>query len=389
VKVLTGIPNYPDGVVMPGYRAIRRNRDRTAGFDVLRTPLFPSHDASAIGRALNYVSWAFSAALTGLAQVRAADVTLVYSSPATAALPAMLGRALFGRPYVLIVQDLWPDSVFASGMVRRGASFRIINSILDGLTRLTYRQASRIAVISPGMAAELARRGVPEAKIGLVYNWTDERVFQPTDPDPSFRPSLGIDPKDFVLMYAGNLGAAQDLGNVIRAVATVSGPRAVHLVMIGEGLEKRSLEQLGRTLAPGRVHVLPARAPEDLPALMAAADFQLVSLRDEDLFRITMPSKVQAALATGSALLVSAAGDAARLVQDARAGLTSPPGDAESLARAIEKAVSCSPEQLQLFRENALQCYRRDMASDIGSGRLNEMLMAATRGSSRTRRRVH
>src|ERR1022692_711072 len=111
VRVLTGVPNFPDGKVQSGFSPWRITREARDGFAILRSPLYPSHDGSAIGRIANYVSYAATSSLVGARLLRSSDVALVYSSPATAATAAMLARATSRTPYVLFVQDMWPDSV--------------------------------------------------------------------------------------------------------------------------------------------------------------------------------------------------------------------------------------------------------------------------------------
>ena len=152
VNVLTGVPNYPNGVVAPGYRAWQRSREVLNGRVVTRTPLYPSHDSSSLRRILNYASWALTAALWGGRAFASSEVSLVYSSPATAALPAMWQRRRRGVPYVMIVQDLWPDSIFSSGFLRRPSVRRVVEPIVNAFVNRTYRNASGVVVISPGMA---------------------------------------------------------------------------------------------------------------------------------------------------------------------------------------------------------------------------------------------
>ena len=178
VEVLTGVPNYPSGHVHEGFRAWQPRTDDVDGPNVRRTPLIPGHGSSTVRRMANYVSWAFSATLLGLRTLRRADVALVYSSPASAALPAMIWRRIVRTPYVLLIQDIWPDSVFATGFLTRGWSRRVARAALSRFCSWSYRSAAHIAVISPGAIDLLASRGVPREKLSLVYNWTDE----PDDP---------------------------------------------------------------------------------------------------------------------------------------------------------------------------------------------------------------
>ena len=385
VTVLTGIPNYPDGEVQDGFRAWEFRRETLNGRRVRRTPLYPSHDGSAAGRVFNYLSWAVTASVGGLGDLRRSDVALVYSSPATAALPAMAARALARRPFVLMIQDLWPDSIFASGFMTGGFTGRIAKTGLGGFSQLAYRMASSIAVISPGMRDLLIERGVSPEKVHLVYNWVDESLFHPAERDPQLRSSLGIASDDFVLMYAGNHGAAQDLANVVQAIGLVTSERKIHLILVGDGVEKATLQELAHHVAPRRIHFLDPRPPSAMAPVMDAADFQLVSLRDDPLFHITMPSKVQAILASGQPILVSAPGDAARVAVNSGAGLAVAPGDPQALAEAIQDAALLGPDELNQLGSKASHYYHEHMAERIGVAQLSALLLDAATSGKRDR----
>jgi colanic acid biosynthesis glycosyl transferase WcaI len=179
VEVLTGIPNYPSGDVKQGYSAARATTQVLDGMPVHRVPLYPSHDSSAGRRMLNYMSWALASAVLGQRSLRRADVALVYSSPATAALPTMVARLLWRTPYVLLIQDVWPDSIFASGFLA-GARTRWIHQLVDVFVQNSYAHAAHIVVISPGMTDLLIDRGVPQDKISVVYNWLPDSETTPS-----------------------------------------------------------------------------------------------------------------------------------------------------------------------------------------------------------------
>ncbi|MEU2611993.1 glycosyltransferase family 4 protein [Micromonospora sp. NPDC007271] len=383
VDVLTGVPNYPTGRVSQGYSAWRRSTETREGFRIRRTPLYPSHDHSTLRRTANYLSYAASSSLFGGAVLRAADVALVYSSPATAATAAMAARRRWGLPYVLMVMDLWPDSVFATGFLDRGPARRVAERGLHWFTDRTYRLAAHVTVTCPGMLEALVARGVPRQKVSVVYNWADEKLMQPTEPDPRLRAELGLT-DGFVIMYGGNLGVAQRLDVAVRAMAELRDLPDVHLVLVGDGIERPVLRALVDELKLRTVHFVDRVAPERMAALAAAADLQLVSLADEPLFRITMPSKVQSIMACGQALLVCAPGDAARAVENAGAGFTAPPGDSVGLAGIIRHARRVPRRDLQAMGRNGRHHYLRVMSEEINSRHLADLLTSAARPGVRS-----
>lgn len=376
VRVVTGIPNYPSGQVHDGYSARRGVHESYAGIGVTRLPLFPSHSRSSLGRITNYLTFAISSASTWRRWSRSADVCLVYSSPATTATGAIVARILAKTPYVLLVMDVWPDSVFATGFLRNRVLARLAQSVMTRYCNFAYRLAHHVAVTSPGMLDLLISRGVQPGKVSVVYNWADEEVMKPADPNSRLRATLGI-PQGFAMMYAGNHGPAQALHVLIEAMAEVRDLPDVHLILVGDGIEKPRLKQQVRDLALGSVHFVDAVKPHELPGLMAAANMQVVSLADTELFRITLPSKVQAILACGEPILACAPGDVAALVDAAGAGLVSPPGDPVALAGAIRRARATPSEQLARMGASGRDFYTQFLSERANATVLGDLLRSA------------
>lgn len=325
VDVVTGFPNYPTGKIYDGYALKLYQRERLSGVRVHRGPLYPSHDANAARRSVNYLTFAVGATGVAVRHLAAVDVCLVHATPATAALPAMVLRLLRGTPYVVHVHDLWPDSVLSSGFLR-GWQSRLAARVLHGYCDAMYRGAAAVAVTSPGMAAKIEGRGVPPEKIHFVPNWADEDVFRPTVVDPALRAELGLSAA-VTVMYAGNLGEYQDLGAVVEAAGILRERSDIEFVFVGEGVERQNLQNRAAALQLTNIRFLGARAFAQMPQLLAVGDVQLVTLRDLDIFTTTLPSKLVATLASGRPILGGLTGDAADLVRSSGAGEVVPPGD--------------------------------------------------------------
>lgn len=375
VSILTGVPNYPTGRVVDGYSTLEVRTDQMDGLAVHRTPLYPSHDSNPVKRMVNYASWAISASVLGQRSLRVADAALVYSSPATAALPAMIARTIWGTPYVLMVQDVWPDTIFASGFLP-GAAGRVIHHLVDRFVRQAYKQAGHIAVISPGMARLLTERGVPAEKISVVYNWVPEESDQepPQEPTVSLAERVGVSRDTRLFLYAGNHGHAQALHDVVGAFLDERTSPA-HLVMLGDGVAKKQLV----AMAGGhpRIHFLEPVGRAEAAHLLSSADVSVVSLADEPLFAVTMPSKVQSGLATARPMLVVARGDAASVVLKARTGAAASPGNVSEIIDAVRSLVDATPAELAAMGARGHTVYRSQMASEVGARRLSQLLTRA------------
>ncbi|SMO82303.1 glycosyltransferase family 4 protein [Propioniciclava tarda] len=375
VRVLTGIPNWPTGEVAAGYQAWKPMRELVNGLRVRRTPLYPSHDSSAVRRFLNYASWALSATFFGLNDLRRSDIAIVHSSPATAALPAMAARLLFKRPYVLMIQDLWPDSIYSSGFLASKRARRVLDATVGRFVARSYAWAAHITVLSPSMKALLITRGVPADKITLVYNWIDENALAPAPADPELRESLGISPDDFVAMYAGAHGPAQGLDVLLDAMALVPTDSRIHLVMVGDGIDAPRLKARATALGlDNKVHFV-GRVPQDrMPSMMAAADIQVACLKDTELFRVNMPSKIQTVLALGQPLLAVMAGDPAHVVDAAGAGWSADPNDAASVSAALQSASKQDSATMAAMGDAGRQAYFDQMASRVGAKLLSDVI---------------
>lgn len=383
VDVVTGFPNYPTGVLYDGYRLKFYQRERRDRIDVHRAPLYPSHDANAIRRALNYLSFAVSATGVALSKLGRVDVCLVYATPATAAVPAMLMRWLRSTPYVVHVHDLWPDSVLSSGFLSKlqnGVGSWILHAYCDAM----YRGAYAVAVTSPGMGERIERRGVPTEKIHFIPNWADEELFRPVPGDAALRRSLDLT-APVTVMYAGNLGEYQDLETVVEAARLLRHRREIEFVMVGEGVERPRLEQLCREYELQNVRFLGARTFSEMPSLIALGDLQLVTLRDLPIFRTTLPSKLVATLASGRPILGGLSGDAARLVIASGAGDVVTPGRPEQFAAAVERFVALTPAERQARADAGRSYYMEHLNEQTVAAELSAVLdSAATRNRRRT-----
>lgn len=374
VTVLTGIPNYPTGVVNDGYSAWRPLTQVVNGITIRRAPLYPSHDSSAVRRILNYASWAISATVFGFGILKKSDVAVVYSGPATAALPAMIWRRLTRTPFVLMIQDLWPDSVLATGFLSRGAVRRLASTIISWFCTWAYGSAAHIIVISPGAIVTLESRGVPRDKISLIYNWAEETIAEKVIKPSDARAEFGLPTDAFVISYAGNHGLAQGLDVIVRAASRLRDLTDVWFLFVGDGLEAQTLRNLAEAL--GCTHVVFAgQVPHtSMSTVQAASNIQLVSLTNDPVFRVTMPSKVQSILASGTAVIALAEGDAATVIDLSGAGWSVTPGDSDGLVKVVRQAYADGRDSLNNRGDAGREYYRVNMSEAVSSARLDTIL---------------
>lgn len=360
VEVITGFPNYPSGRIYPGYRVRLFHREVIGDVKVVRLPLYPSHDSSPVRRVLNFASFGLVVSLYGLFGMRRADVIYAYHPPLTVGLASILIRVLRRTPVVYDVQDLWPDTLAATGMVRN----RFALGVIGFFCRVVYRVVDRVCVLSAGFKEALVARGVPEAKVVVIRNWANEDVLRSST--QSFRQRSPESPV-FQVLYAGNVGKAQGL-EVILDVANLltNSLRPVRFVIVGDGVERSRLQELALARGVSNVEFRDPVPFSEIGGALMSADALLVHLSPDPLFDITIPSKTQAYLCVGRPIVMAVGGEAANLVRQAGAGVIAKPGDADSIAAAIRSLMSRSSGELAEMGARGRRFYDAELSMRRG-----------------------
>lgn len=361
VEVLTGFPNYPGGKLYPGYRVRLFQREVMQGIPINRVALFPSHDRSSVKRILTYLSFSLSALFLGPLLVKRPDVVYVYNL-ITLSWTAVLLRKISGCKIVYDVQDLWPESVSSSGMLNS----RMFQGVLKRWCGWAYRQADKIAVLSPGFKEALVERGVAREHIEVIYNWCDEAAGLGKEESVDFREQFGLT-ETFNIVFAGTMGRMQGMDTVLAAASLSRNEMpTVRFVLVGGGVELERLKSKAASLMLENVVFIPRQPMQEMNRIWSIADVLLVHLIDNPLFRITIPSKTQAYLAVGIPIIMAVRGDAARLIQQAGAGIGCSPEDPGELLSAIRKLFAMTVEERKRMGEKGKVFYYRFLSFDIG-----------------------
>jgi colanic acid biosynthesis glycosyl transferase WcaI len=331
VDVLTGFPNYPGGRIYPGYSVRLFQYNVIDGVHITRVPLYPSHDQSHLRRFFNYLTFSISAAIYGAFIIRKPSVIYSYHPPITVGLAALFIKAVRRVPVLYDLQDLWPDTLRATGMLT--SSF--LNRLIAHVCLCVYRHVDHIVVLSPGFKRVLLSRGVPQQKISIIYNWCDEAsLARKSGSLPSLFNSAV---NRYVILFAGNIGKAQALSSILDAACILKSLNSrVTWVFLGHGVERQLLLSKAANLNLDNVVFLPPVPMTDVGIYLHHADALLVHLRKDPLFKITIPSKTQAYMAVGKPILMAVEGDAADLVRSSSSGIVVEPENAVELAKAAE-----------------------------------------------------
>jgi glycosyltransferase involved in cell wall biosynthesis len=360
VCVLTGFPNWPTGKVMSGYRIKTWQREVLGGVQVIRVPLFPDHSNSTRRRVMNFSSFALSCACIAPWLMPRCDLVHCNFPPVTLGPPTWMLSRLMRAPMTFEVQDLWPETMAATGMVTNP---RILKWV-DRLAMWGYHRSAAIRVISPGFRDHLVEKGVPPDKIHVIPNWVDIERYKPRPADPRLAQELGL--ADRVnIMYAGTMGRAQGLDTLLEAAALLRDLSQVQFVLIGDGTELKNLKTFAAEQQLNNVKFLPRVSPEQIANYYPLAELMFVATRDDPLFRITIPHKIYAYMANGKPILGALAGNPAEVIQTSGAGVICPPGRPQALADAIRSFLTLTPEQRQALGRNGLRTVRKNYNRDL------------------------
>lgn len=354
VDVLTGKPNYPDGCVFPGYRANRCQLEKWSGARIFRVPLVPRGKKSAIQLAINYFSFVISASFFGTLLLRKErpDVVFVYAaSPLLQALPALLIGWIKRAPVVVYVQDLWPESIEATGYIRS----RFIIGLVEMLVKLIYQRSDLILISSRPFKTAIHRFS-PSAEIIYYPNSVNASFSDPEAGSKLDVPSLN---QGFCVVFAGNVGSAQAIHVITEAATHLKNYPDIRFVILGSGSEIEWMQSQIADHGLSNVYLAGRFPVEAMPYLLSRASALLVSLADRPIFAATVPNKIQAYMAVGRPIIASINGEGARLIHEADAGLAVPAENGKALADAILKLYSMPQVDREKFGANAQAYYRQ------------------------------
>ena len=344
VIVVTCAPHHPSGAIYHGYRNRLRRLEEMDGIRVVRCLTFLSANEGKWRRGLSYLFYLVAASCCALME-RRPDIVIATSPQLFCGLAGVVTSKVLGRPLVLEIRDLWPESVLAVGAMNDG----IVVRMLESLEKRMYRAARHIVTVGEGYRQRLIRQSVSPERLSVVMNGVDRELFYPRARDERISGSLGIAGR-FVVSYCGTIGMAHGLDVVIRAAAVLRslGRTEIVFLLVGEGA---ALERLRREAARARLdNVVFAGALDRtmIPAVLSISDGCLIHLRKSSTFSSVMPSKVFEAAAMARPIILGVRGFAQDFVMEAGCGLCVEPEDEKELVEAVLRLASDSELRYRL-----------------------------------------
>lgn len=353
VSVLTGKPNYPKGEYYEGYQYKGVVKEDYFGSEVIRVPLRKRGSGGGKNLVLNYFSFVYNAYKYIRHNKMEFDAILVYEiSPITQAYPALYCKRKYGGKVLLWVQDLWPESVTAAGGVNNGFAL----CVLDMMVKRIYSKCDVLLVQSDGFKKSILSKGDFESKIVYAPNWAEDLYLEKKMVNADNISAMI--PKGFKVMFAGNVGVAQDVDSIVKAANETRDIPEIKWVIVGDGRARANVEEQARKLGLTETIVFLGRHPmEQMPTFFSFADIMVISLKDEYIFSLTIPAKTQSYMASGKPIVSMLNGEGTRIVEEAKCGLTAQSGDFKTLADNVKKLYKANKEELLQMGKRGLDYY--------------------------------
>lgn len=351
VVILTGKPNYPQGSFYKGYSFTKPSFEYYEGIEIYRVPFIPRGKDNRVMLALNYLSFALFGCIWGLWLLRKKkfDSIFVFGiSPITMAIPAIFLKKIKKASLIYWVQDLWPESISSGGNINN----KFIYSVADWITKFVYKNSDLILAQSKGFIDAIQKHNVPPKKIKYYPNYAENIYAKKTIDEKVIHPTI---PEGFIVMFAGNIGEAQGFKTIVEAANKVyKENKEIYWVIIGAGRKKEWVDEQINNYGLSDVFLFLGSYPsEKMPYFFNLSDTLLVSLKDDYIFSLTIPSKLQSYMAFGKPIIASLNGEPAQIINDAKCGLVSNSNDSENLAFNVLKMSKYSKDTLSEMGENA------------------------------------
>lgn len=333
VTIITGAPNFPEGVVFDGYKNRWYHRERMAGIDVVRVKTYITANEGFAKRILDYMSFMVTGFVAGLFQKKP-DIIVATSPQFFNAVGGWALAAVRRKPFLFELRDIWPASITAVGAMNDSKVIKL----LERLELFLYRRADRIVSVTESFKRELIDRGVDGDKIDVVLNGVDLSRYGPVkEKDRKLAEVYGLTGK-FVAGYIGTHGMAHGLEHIVDAAEMLQHRNDIRFVFAGGGAARAQLERYVRKKQLNNVVLIPRQPKEVMPRLWSLCDLSLVNLLNAPLFTKVIPSKIFESMGMGIPMVVSVPrGEATEIVDESGSGVIIDPGSPSQLAAAVEQ----------------------------------------------------
>lgn len=367
VTVMTAIPDYPQGKFHEGYSLFKKRCEIINGVKVIRIPHIPRGNGNKVRMIIHYASVMFFFFFYALYRAlfdKFDSIFIHNTSPAFICLPAILIKKIQRIPIDHWILDMWPESLTAGGI-----NSKKVYSIVEKMMKMIYRNSDIIHISSLGFRKLLVEKGVPDEKIEYLPNFCEETEQGNID---ITIPEL---PEGFKIMFAGNLGEAQNLENVLTVAKKLKERTDIHWIFVGDGRKKAWIEDfVEKNNLKNTVHLLGRWPIETMPAFFKKADVMLVSLADKTAFNIVLPAKVQAYMINAKPIVAMLNGEGQEVIAKANCGWSANSDDIDGMIKIVEDITKMPKEERIALGKNGYKYYLENFKLDIFMNKVENAL---------------
>lgn len=360
VTVITSIPNYPEGKFKDGYGFFKKRRETLNDVNIIRIPVIARGKGKGLQLFLNYISFVINSSIYIIfySITHKFDKIFVHEpSPITVGIPAIIYKKIRKTPIFFWVLDLWPESLTAAGGIKNKSILKII----DFLVKIIYKNCDMILISSRGFKNSIVSKGNFSSKIKYFPNWAE--AFFENDNSESTLPC--VLPNGFKIMYAGNIGESQNLEQILNCAYELRNKSDIKWIVIGDGRKRKWVEDFIKEKKIEKTVFILGRFPiETMPSFFKAADAMLISLKDDLLFSITVPGRLQSFLASGKPILGLISGETANIINEANCGLIASPSSIHDFKENIVTLYNMTPQERKILGANGLRYYKANFARE-------------------------
>ncbi|CEN21874.1 MAG: glycosyltransferase family 4 protein [Paraclostridium sordellii] len=371
VEVLTGMPNYPGGEYFKGFSFFKRGEKEYKGIKIRRCFCIPRGKNSKLKLILNYLSFAISSLfhIPFLIKNKYDKVFVYQLSPITMAIPGILIKKIKKIPMDIYILDLWPESLLSTVNIKSNK----VRKIMFYLCKKIYKSANLIYITSKGFKNKLLSYGIESGQIIYLPQWAED-IYKDKSIENDSETKF-ISKSKFNILFAGNIGKAQSIDTIIQAANLCKKNNNIQWIIVGDGSEKISSEQTVEQLGLTENVCFIGRKPlSHMPKYYNAADALLVTLGEDELFKITVPAKVQSYMASGKPILGAISGEGYNVIKESNCGLVCEAKDYIGLAKIAQQMYDMDILDREKFGDNGLKYFKDNFDRNILLKKINYLL---------------
>lgn len=355
VEVLTGLPNYPYGKIFHGYSYFKRGPKEYEGMKIRRVGMIPRGKNNSIMLALNYLSFMVIASIRVVSLMfRKYDRVFVFQvSPLTTAVPAILLSKIKKIPSYIYIQDLWPETFYSIVNISNDK----IRKIMKKTCNKIYDAFDKLLIASQGYEEILVKEGIKKEKLEYFPQWAED--FYSNKENTQKKEAY------FTVTFAGNIGKAQSVDTIIEAANLAKENTNIKWQILGDGSEFENIKSLvNKYNLHESVKLLGRKPASDMPKYFSSSDALIVTLKNEDILRVTLPAKVQSYMASGKPILAAINGEGNRIIKDSNCGLVGEAEDHIKLYENVIKLFNMSEEERNILGNNGKEYFKNNFTRE-------------------------